>query len=593
MSKSYQWSLDHLYTSFEDPNLKKDYETILLQAEQFSHFANDDFYKNTEPKLIIETYLNGENIIGEGITKISAFAALSQSTEAKNPHAQKWIDRMRQVGTSLTGPRVTFLYWLQDKREQLEKMETESELIKAHSFALRERIQNSCHLLSREEEALISAMVQTGSSPWEGLQNKTTSLMMIPISIEGEMKTLPLSSIRNLAYDPRPEVRRAAYQAELEAYPKYMDISAAALNAIKGEVITLAELKKYQDPLSMSLENSRMDPSILDTLLTAMEEALPMFRDYMKGKAKLLGHSGALPFYDIFAPVGSSDRRFHIEDCQMVVEEAFRSFSDELGDFAHLAFEESWVDFEPRQGKRGGAFCHSIYGIKESRILCNYQGSMNNIITVAHELGHGFHGRHIFKESLLNASYPMPLAETASTFCETIVKNKLMSEATPEEKLLLLETSIQGYNQIIVDIYARFLFEKAVFEDRKKASLSSEQLCQLMLEAQKTAYGDGIDHETLHPYMWMNKVHYYYASRNFYNFPYAFGLLFAMGLYAKAQTQGTAFASRYNEMLRMTGKMSVKDVGAFMDIDLTDIEFWRASLGIMKSDIDQFLDLIK
>ncbi len=592
MSKSYQWSLDRLYASFEDPNLGKDYETILLQAEQFSHFGNAAFYNGTDPKLVIETYLHAENILGEGITKISAFAALSQSTDAKNPNAQKWIDRMRQVGTSLTAPRVTFLYWLQDKTALLEKLETESELIKAHSFALRERIQNSCHLLSREEEALISAIVQTGSSAWEGLQNKTTSLMMIPISIEGEMKTLPLSSIRNLAYDSRPEVRKAAYQAEIGAYPEYMDISAAALNAIKGEVITLADLKKYDSPLSMSLENSRMDPSILEALIGAMEEALPLFRDYMKGKAKVLGHPGKLPFYDIFAPVGSSDKHFSVEECQVIVEEAFRNFSEELGDFAHLAFEGSWVDFEPRQGKRGGAFCHSIYGIKESRILCNYQGSMNNIITVAHELGHGFHGRHIFKESLMNASYPMPLAETASTFCETVVKNKLMAEATPEEKLLLLETSIQGYNQIIVDIYARFLFEKAVFEDRKSASLSSEQLCHLMLEAQKTAYGDAVDHETLHPYMWMNKVHYYYASRNFYNFPYAFGLLFAMGLYAKSQTEGVAFASRYNEMLRVTGKMSVKEVGAFMDIDLTDIQFWRASIGIMKSDIDQFLALI-
>ena len=435
-------------------------------------------------------------------------------------------------------------------------------------------------------------MTQTGSAAWEGLQNKTTSLTLIPFVRNGQLEQLPLSAIRNLAFNSDADVRKKAYEAELAAYPKFIDISAAALNAIKGEVITLTGLKGFESPLQMALNHYRMAPEILTALLQAMEEAIPLFQKYLKGKAKALGHEGALPFYDLFAPMGHSKRQLTVETCQEIVESAFRGFSTELGDFAKTAFEQHWVDFEPRAGKRGGAFCRNIYGIRQSRFLCNYQGSMNNVITVAHELGHGFHGQNIFKESLLNASYPMPLAETASTFCETIVKNRLMADATPEEKLLLTETAIQGYTQIIVDIYARYLFETAVFEGRKAGSLSPEQLCELMLSSQKQAYGDGLDASTLHPYMWMNKVHYYYAANNFYNFPYAFGLLFAMGLYAKYETEGDGFAERYNDMLRLTGKATIQEVGNYMGIDLSDIDFWRGSLQIMTREIDTFLSLI-
>lgn len=592
MNAAYQWSLDDLYLGFDDPKLAADLQQLIQDIDLFSHFKDTAYYGSHTPQSIIETYIEAENSLGERITRLSAFAGLTQSTDAKNPDAQSLLDQIRALGVQLTEPRVAFIYWLKEHAPELDALCAASELIAAHRFALEERIAESQHLLTQEEEALIAAMVQSGSAAWEGLQNKTTSLTMIPFESNGQVTHLPLSAIRNLAFNPDSETRKKAYEAELGAYPKFIDISAAALNAIKGEVITLSELKSFESPLKMALDHYRMAPEILSALLQAMEESMPLFRSYLKGKAKALGHEGALPFYDIFAPLGQSNRQLTVETCQEIVEGAFRGFSTELGDFAKRAFEQHWVDFEPRTGKRGGAFCRNIYGIRQSRFLCNYQGSMNNVITVAHELGHGFHGQNIFKESLLNASYPMPLAETASTFCETIVKNRLMADATPEEKLLLTETAIQGYTQIIVDIYARYLFETAVFEARKEGSLSPEQLCDLMINSQVQAYGDGLDTSTLHPYMWMNKVHYYYASNNFYNFPYAFGLLFAMGLYAKYEAEGDAFATRYNDMLRLTGKATIQDVGHFMGIDLSDIAFWRGSLQMMTREIDTFLSLI-
>lgn len=592
MSSKYQWSLKELYQSFQDPALEVDFQHLLSLIRDFSQLSNSDFYESKSSQEIIEYYIESENTLGALISKLSAFANLSQSTDAKSDGAQQLIDKIRANGSKLTSPRVTFIYWLKDHGAELESLCQQSPIIAEHRFALLERIDESQHMLSREEESLISEMVRTGSSAWEGLQNKITSLTLIPITLEGEVKQLPLSSIRNLAFHASQAVRKTAFEAEIGAYPGFIDISAAALNAIKGEVLTLSEKKGYESPLEMSLSQSRMDKDILDALLLAMKEALPSFRRYLRGKAKALGHEGGLPFYDLFAPLGSSSANIDIETCQKLIVEAFSDFSSELGDFATQAFDHNWVDFEPRPGKRGGAFCSNIYGIKESRFLCNYQGSMNNIITVAHELGHGFHGHNVFKETQMNAGYPMPLAETASTFCETVIKHKLLSTATPDEKLMLLETAIQGYNQIIVDIYSRFLFESAVFEERKEGSLSPDRLCALMKDAQIQAYGDGLDHDTLHPYMWMNKVHYYYASRNFYNFPYAFGLLFAMGLYAKAESEGSAFIARYNQMLCLTGKASIKDVGAFMGIDLADSAFWKGSLAMMEREIDAFLALV-
>lgn len=592
MSLDYQWSLKELYESFDSNALKNDLENLRSQVRSFSKFAEESYYPEHSEVAIIEEYIHSENTLGALISRLAAFGNLSQSTEAKNEAAEKLLDQVRAQASKLTGPRVTFVYWLKDQASKFESLCANSLLIEAHRFVLLERIQESRHLLSREEESLISDMVRTGSSAWENLQNKMTSLTLIPITLQGETKSLPLSAIRNLAFHEDPVVRKTAFEAELGAYPLFEDVSAAALSAIKGEVITLADKKGYESPLQMSLEHSRMDKAVLDALLSAMKESLPTFRRYLKGKAKALGHKGALPFYDLFAPLGSSKTVLDIETCQSIVIEAFDGFSDELGNFARQAFSQNWVDFKPRAGKRGGAFCSNIYGIGQSRFLCNYQGSLNNIITVAHELGHGFHGHNVFKESYINSGYPMPLAETASTFCETIIKHKLLANADKDEKLLLLETALQGYNQIIVDIYSRFLFESAVFEERKEGSLSPLRLCQLMTEAQKEAYGDSLDLDTLHPYMWMNKVHYYYASRNFYNFPYAFGLLFAMGLYAQYEQEGEPFTERYNQMLRLTGKASIKDVGAFMGIDLTDQNFWKGSLALMSREIDSFLELI-
>jgi oligoendopeptidase F len=294
--------------------------------------------------------------------------------------------------------------------------------------------------------------------------------------------------------------------------------------------------------------------------------------------------------YDLFAPISNDDKKITYEEATSFIIKNFATFSPKLSAYAQMAFENNWIDVEPREGKRGGAFCSNIRPIKESRILTNFTGRLNNVITIAHELGHGYHGDNIFSESVLNSSYPMPLAETASIFCETIVKNAAIDSANEKEALNILETSIQGYGQVIVDIYSRYLFETKLFETRKDKTLSVNEINTLMLNSQKEAYGDALDHDYLHKYMWINKTHYYYASRNFYNFPYAFGLLFAKGLYNLYLGDKEAFISKYDTMLRETGKNSIEDTAMIMGIDLTKKEFWTNSLNEIGKEIDKFLD---
>ena len=273
--------------------------------------------------------------------------------------------------------------------------------------------------------------------------------------------------------------------------------------------------------------------------------------------------------------------------------EQFKTFSSRLSDFTQYAYDHQWLDVVPRSGKRGGAFCSNLHAIKESRILSNYNGSFSNLTTLAHELGHAYHGYNLIDESILNSRYPMPIAETASIFCETIVVNAAMKKVSDEEKMAILEASISDAGQVIVDIYSRFVFESALFDKRKDTVLSVNDLKQLMIMAQKEAYGDGLDNDVLHPYMWINKPHYYSAGLNFYNFPYAFGLLFAKGLYAQYLVEGESFVKKYDDLLNATGKELIADVAKRVNIDVTKPDFFRQSLDLIVKDIHQFIQLSK
>ncbi|MDU5105487.1 M3 family oligoendopeptidase [Clostridium sp.] len=583
------WSLKELYPSFTSKEFLEDLDKVDKNINELKVFS-ENLNKEEDTLRVLEDIINNLENIYLLISKVASFASLTVSADSKNVEGRKYLDVINNKNSLLAEPLTKIYKWIASI-ENIDEVINKSTLLKNHEFIIKEIINKNKYMLSDKEEAIIAKMRTTGSDAWSNYKDYLISTHKVDINVDGKEESLPLTVVLNMAYSKDPEVRKKAYEAEIKSYEKIEEGVAAALNGIKGEVITTSNLKGYKSPLHMTLEESRMDEDILNAMLTAIKESLPTFRKYLKRKAEILGHKNGLPFYDLYAPVIEKEMKFTFEEGKAFVEKNFRKFSDNLADFVLKAFENNWLDVYPKEGKVGGAFCASIKDIGESRILLNYGNSFSDVVTMAHELGHGFHGECLNNETMLNSEYPMTLAETASNFCEIIIKKSAVKEASKEEAFAILEAEISDCNQVIVDIYSRFLFESEVFEKRKESSLSVEEINNAMLNAQKEAYGDGLDNNYLHKYMWTWKPHYYYATANFYNFPYAFGNLFAKGLYAEYLKRGHSFCKEYEELLAVTGKNMVADVTKIMNIDVHDVNFWRNSLKLIEEDIEKFIEL--
>ena len=443
--------------------------------------------------------------------------------------------------------------------------------------------------MSPVEEVLAAELNVSAGSAWSKLHGNMTSQLMVELEVEGALRTLPMSAIRNLAYDANREVRHQAYEAELSGWQRIAVPLAAAMNSIKGEVNVLAKHRKWQSPLAASLFGNNIDRATLDAMLTAARAAFPDFRRYLHAKAQAL-HLEHLTWYDLFAPLGSETKVWSFSAAADFIVEQFGTYSARLSDFAARAFREQWIDAEPRPGKRDGAYCTALRG-DESRVFANFKPSFSGVSTLAHELGHGYHNLNLAHRTPLQRSHPMTLAETASIFCETTISQAALQKADKQEQLAILEESLQGSCQVVVDIVSRFLFEERVFEKRNQRELSVDELNALMLEAQRETYGDGLDGAVLHPYMWAVKQHYYSTGRSFYNYPYMFGLLFGLGLYARYQQDPDAFRQGYDDLLSSTGLADAATLAARFDIDLRSEAFWTASLDIIRKDVMRFEEL--
>lgn len=583
-----KWSLKSLYDSYEDERFIYDYENLPIKLDEFIEWTNLNIQVITSENL--EEFLKRKINISKDFERLMAFGQLSFAVNVKDEKASKLVEFCESLIVKLTEIEVIFKEALK-KVENLDGIIKSSEFLIEHKFYIDEAKEDTKYMLSKVEELTLEKVKNTGSRAWSKLQETLTSTLNIEVEIDGEKKTLPLPSVRNLAYSENAVSRKNAYEAELKAYEKIDQSVAAALNAIKGEALVETEMRGYKSILDRTLQDSRIKEETLEAMLGAMKDSLPSFAKFLRKKSELLGHKNGLPFYDIFAPMGETNLTFTESEAKEFILKNFYSFSDNLGNLAKQAFDENWVDFNPKEGKVGGAFCYNLQSIGESRVLSNFTGSFSDVGTLAHELGHAYHGYALTTESYLNTDYTMPIAETASIFCETIVKNAMLKTATDKEKFFILEQDISDSLQVIVDIYSRYLFETEVINKRKEGSISVEELKNIMLNAQKEAYRDGLDHETLHPYMWLCKGHYYEAALNFYNFPYAFGLLFAKGLYAIYLKDGEAFVTKYDKLLALTGKATIEEVVAYMGIDISDKAFWEGSLNLIKNDIETFISL--
>ena len=574
---STEWSLKEIYPSFESEEFQRDFERFSNFREVFNGLTLED---NLESIKAAIAALEEFSVLS---SRLGNYINLTLTANTTDETANKYRTLFGNAYAALNSAYTKVYKFIGSVETDI----TADENLKDYEFYFAEAKQQYKHLLSDELEDVIAKFSISGGDGWEQLFEAMTS------GVEGEFKgeKVTLSEIRNMAYDADAAVRKEAYETELKMYDTIKEPIAFALNNIKQQVLTETSLRGFESPLAQTLEASRMSRQTLDALLEAIREYLPQFRAYLKHKASLLGHENGLPFYDLFAPIGESSRRFTIEESKEFLLENFKGFSEDLAQMTKEAYENNYIDFLPRKGKVGGAFCSNLPFIKQSRILTNFSGSLSDVVTIAHELGHAYHGLHIENHRVLNQEYSMPVAETASTFNENIVMNTAISEASDAEKVALLESQLQDTTQIIVDIYSRYLFESAVFENREKSFMFSKDLEQLMLDAQKEAYGDGLDPDAMHPYMWACKPHYYSSGLSFYNFPYAFGGLFSKGLYAIYQEQPEGFVEKYQELLRATTVTSAEDTAKVLGVDVTDSAFWKKALAQVADNIEQFIAL--
>lgn len=581
------WSLDVLYTGFDDKRWSEDLKKLDDCVEKFLSFAAKLSDENEK-----ETIKEGLKLLEEleGLSaQMMIFCELRGAADTRDKDSMSYEGVLSQKRNRTRAAETKFAEYVA-ARKNLEQDIKEDAFLTSYAYLLRNMAEDNRHLLSGDVEEALAKMDISGSAAWSSLQGYLTS------SVEADLdgKKLTLSEVRNLAYSPSKEERKAAYEAELACYDKIKDSVAYALNSIKMQDISECELRGFASPLAKTLYYARMKEETLNALLEAMTEYMPQFWRYLRLKAEKLGYADGLPWYELFAPLGKSTKRYTTEEARDYLITVFSSFSPDMAEMMKRAFAEDWIDFYPRNGKVGGAFCEALNSKKEFRVLTNFSGSFSDLVTLAHELGHGYHDFMVHDNEPLNMEYSMPVAETASTFNENVITGYAIDHTgDEEEKLALIESQLSDTAQIMCDIYSRFLFESEVVERRRDSFLFADELNEIMLDAQKKAYGNGLDENCLHPYMWVCKSHYYSADLGFYNYPYAFGGLFARGLFAKYKKEGSAFVENYKKMLKNTPVMSVEDVAKICGIDLTDKEFWMMSLHSYDAEIDEFEQLIK
>jgi len=585
------WDMTTVFPSLDSPEFEFEFESVsaaiedlvvLFDAHNVAHRAESSV--DAAFVASYEAVIESLSLLQERLRTLSTYINCFVTTDANDD-----IAKSRDALLSMRSVKLYKLYtrlaaWIGSS--DVDALLNESEVARSLEYAVRRAAYTASHQMSPVEEDLATELQSSGISGWVKLHSNLTALLAVDVTLNGERKKLPMSAIRSLSIDPDREVRKAAFEAEIQAWEDASLPIAAALNGVKGHQQVLRKRRGFADDIEQTLFYNGIDRQTLDAMHQACTESFPHFRRYMAAKARALGLD-QLAWYDISAPIGAEPRLWSWSEAEAFIQKNFARYSSRLADFALQTFEERWIDAGQRVGKEGGAYCAGIRP-GESRVMMNYNGSFNSVSTLAHELGHAYHNRNLQYRQPLQRGTPATLAETASIFCETLAFDGALSIATESERLVLLDTVLERNLMVVVDIHSRFLFEKSVFDKRAVRELTTKEFKELMTQAQLETYGDGLS--CLHPFMWAVKGHYY--GPTFYNYPYTFGLLFALGLYARYQQSPDAFRADYDEFLSSTGMADAVTLGKRFGADVQSVDFWRSSLNVITGQIAEFEGLV-
>jgi oligoendopeptidase F len=537
---------------------------------------------------VADEALAAMNRVSADLAVLRTYSYCTVAADSRNAAGQAALGEVRRIDAVLRPLSARLADWV--AALDVDALAAVSAEAADHRGPLTRLAARAEHQMTEAEEHLAAELAVTGSGAWARLHNDVTSQLTTTVELPTGSQTLPMPAVRGLANASDAAIRRAAYDAELRAWPTVEVPVAAAMNAIKGEANALNRRRRWSSPLDAALFANSVSRATFDAMQSAVVAALPDLRRWMRAKAALHGHdpSGGLPWWDLVAPLPFAGAEVTWDDGIDVVRSAFGAYSDTLGGLVDRALDERWIDAAPRDGKGGGAFCAPFVDDR-SLVFLNWAGSADSTQTTAHELGHAYHNVTLAGRTPLQRQLPMALAETASIFCETLVVEAGLARMTGRQRLAQLDVDLVGTNQVIVDIHSRFLFETEVFARRQRRTLAAAELCEMMTEAQAAAYGDGLDQSTAHPYMWLLKPHYY--GSHFYNWPYTYGLLFGLGLFARYREDPDRFRAGYDDLLSRAGMDTAEQLGAAFGLDVTDEAFWTASLDVVRARIADYITL--
>jgi len=554
-----------LVEQWEIPTNSKDYEEFLKIIDNFQ-------------------------LVSQKIRQAGAFVSCLQAQNMADKKANELRSQVMELSAGLQHS----LTQLDDKLTKIND-DVWNELLKVDGlseiqFVLNERRINANEKLSKDEEALITSLSIDGYHGWGQFYDTIVSHIKIPVTEDGETKELSAGQAFNKFSSENRELRKEVFKNWEEAWSKQGEYLAATLNHLAGFRLNVYKHRGWDDVLKEPLDYNRMTKETLNTMWQVITDYKDAFVKYLNRKAELLGLE-KLSWYDLDAPVGKSNGKISYQEGAELIIEQFSKFGEKLASFTKKAFEDRWIEAEDRPGKRPGGFCTSFPESKQSRIFMTYSGTPSNVSTLAHELGHAFHSFALRDVHPLNKNYAMNVAETASTFAEMIVADAAVKNAsTKEEKIALLEDKIQRSVAFFMNIHARFLFETRFYEERKKGIVSFERLNALMEEAQKEAYCNAL--AEYHPLFWASKLHFYITGVPFYNFPYTFGYLFSLGIYARALEEGKGYEEQYISLLKDTGSMTVEDLAKkHLNVELQKRDFWENAVKLCVADVEEFLQL--
>ena len=594
MTYSLNWDLDSIFSGGSDsPALNERLEQLEKQINTYYQSVNQwDHSVSTNDELT--TLIKQQETITEGFSQCNSYITALLSANVKDTQAKllsgklyALLPRWQSADTILSKKFAE----ISDNNWQTLLQTDAFSLI---AFRMNEIRRDGHRLLSEAEENIINTLSLDGLNAWSSHYDTIVGTIVIPFEENGKVTDLSAGQAFNkMMGDPDPLVREKLFIAWEKAWQEKTSLLSDTLNHLDGFRLSTYKLHGMNDYLQKPLEYNRLKKETLDVMWATIQKNKQPLVDYLTRKANLFGKE-KMECQDQDAPIILGDlkeKTFTFDEAASFIIENFQKFSPKMATFAQSAFEKSWIEAEDRPGKRPGGYCTELPETQESRIFMTYSNSVNEVATLAHELGHAFHSSVMWDLPALNRDYAMNVAETASTFAELIVADATLKAAkTKEEKINLLDTKLQNALAMFMNIHSRFIFENRFYSARQEGLVSEEEITQMMVEAQKEGYHDAL--ATYHPHFWAAKLHFFIDDVPFYNFPYTFGYLFSLGIYAYANKKGTSFEQEYIELLRDTASMTTEELAQkHLGVDLTKPDFWQAGIDMVLEDINSFMTL--